>query len=251
MRTPLIAANWKMHKTLEETTSFLQEFIPLVRDVLGVDIVVAPPFTALAHAASALRGTQIALAAQDMFHEDKGAYTGEVSPAMLLDVGCAAVIVGHSERRQIFGEGDDLLNKKARAARNHGLKVIFCVGESLQEREAGKTLDVIAREIEVGLRDIALEGISIAYEPIWAIGTGRTATPAQAQEVHEYIRRRLSEIYGDVALNTRILYGGSVTPENIDSLMACADVDGALVGGASLKAQSFGRIVRFQRPVSP
>jgi triosephosphate isomerase len=239
-----------MHKTLEETTSFLQEFIPLVRDVSGVDIMIAPPFTALAHTAPALRGTQIGLAAQDVFYEDKGAYTGEVSPGMLLDVGCTGVIVGHSERRQIFGEGDALLNRKAGAARKHGLAVIFCVGESLEEREAGKTLSVIAREIDEGLRDIALEGISVAYEPIWAIGTGKTATPAQAQEVHEYIRRRLSDIYGDIARETRILYGGSVTPENVDSLMACPDVDGALVGGASLKAQSFARIVKFERPGS-
>ncbi len=247
MRIPLIAANWKMNKTIGETASFIGEFLPRVSGATRVDIVIAPPFTALAHAHSILRGSRVGLAAQDLFYEDKGAYTGEISPAMLLDTGCSYVIVGHSERRQYFAENDQLLNRKTKAARKHGLSVIFCVGESLEEREAGKTLDIIRHEIEEGLRDIPMEGISIAYEPIWAIGTGKTATPEQAQEVHAYIRLTLSRIYGAIADETRILYGGSVTPENVDVLMACADVDGALVGGASLKAESFARIVNFKR----
>jgi triosephosphate isomerase (TIM) len=247
MRIPLIAANWKMNKTIAETASFLGEFLPLVSGATHVDIVIAPPFTALDHAHSVLRDSRVGLAAQDLFYEDKGAYTGEISPPMLLDSGCSYVIVGHSERRQYFAENDQLLNRKTKAARKHGLSVIFCVGESLEEREAGMTLDIIRREIEEGLRDIPIKGISIAYEPIWAIGTGRTATPEQAQEVHAYIRLTLSRIYGEIADETRILYGGSVTPENVDALMACADVDGALVGGASLKADSFARIVNFKR----
>lgn len=247
MRKPFIAANWKMNKTIGESQSFLSEFIPLVKDAGDIDIVIAPPFTALYPAASLLRNTNIRLAAQNIFYEDKGAYTGEISPAMLADIGCAYVIIGHSERRQYFKETDETVNKKIKASRKHNLQIIFCIGESLEEREAGKTFDVLKRELEEGLKDVSPDIIVIAYEPIWAIGTGRTATTEQAQEAHKYIRERLASMYGDKANEIRILYGGSVTPDNIDSLMACEDVDGALVGGASLKADSFANIVKYKR----
>lgn len=247
MRKPFIAANWKMNKTIGETQAFLNEFIPIVQDVMDVEIVLAPPFTSLSAAAVILKGTQIGLSAQDVFYEDKGAYTGEVSPVMLVDAGCGHVIIGHSERRQYFNETDEILNKKVRTARRHNIKVIFCIGESLEEREAGRTFDVLKREIENGLRDIPCEGIVVAYEPIWAIGTGKTATPEQAQETHKYIREQLGLMYGDAAQGIRILYGGSMTPENVDSLMACPDVDGGLVGGAGLKADSFAKIIKFRK----
>lgn len=247
MRRPLIAANWKMNKTLEETKSFLNEFISLVKDVKDIDIVIAPPFTSLYLASSMLQNTSIFLSSQNLFYEEKGAYTGEISPIMLKDVGCSYVIVGHSERRQYFNETDEIINKKIRSGRLHNLKVIFCIGESLEERESQKTFDVLKRQLEKGLNDISFEDIVIAYEPIWAIGTGKTATPEQAQEAHKYIREQLSIKYGDKANEMRILYGGSVTPENIDALMACHDIDGALVGGASLKPDSFARIVKFKR----
>ncbi|MCL4491863.1 MAG: triose-phosphate isomerase [Nitrospirae bacterium] len=245
MRKPFIAANWKMNKTAGETRAFLDEFLPLVRDVQDVDIVIAPPFTSLPAAAALIKGSNVLLSAQDIFYEDKGAYTGEISPVMLTDVGCTQVIIGHSERRQYFKESDEIVNKKIKAARKHNLDVIFCIGEALEEREAGKTFDVLKREVEEGLKDVPSDSIVVAYEPVWAIGTGKTATTGQAQEAHKYIRERLSALYGGAAQDIRILYGGSVTPENIDSLMDCADVDGALVGGASLKAGSFARIVKF------
>jgi triosephosphate isomerase len=246
MRKPFIAANWKMNKTVGETLSFIEEFIPLVKDISDVDIVIAPPFTSLYAASSALKNIDIQISAQDIFYEDKGAYTGEISPAMLTDIGCTYVIIGHSERRQYFNETDSIVNKKIKAARKHGLGIIFCVGESLNEREAGKTFDMLKREINEGLNEVTADGIVVAYEPIWAIGTGKTATPEQAQEAHKYIRERLADLYGDTANAIRILYGGSVTPDNIDSLMACEDVDGALVGGSSLKADSFAKIVKFK-----
>lgn len=220
----------------------------MVKGVTDVEIVIAPPFTSLAAAASLLPRDAVHLAAQDIFFEDKGAYTGEVAPGMLTDAGCSHVIIGHSERRQYFREDDGVVNKKIAAARRHGLKVIFCIGESLDEREQGRTFDVLTREVWEGLKGLSLDDISVAYEPIWAIGTGRTATPEQAQEAHAFIRKTLSGLYGVAAQNVRILYGGSVTPDNVDTLMACADVDGALVGGASLKAESFARIVKFSRP---
>ncbi len=247
MRKPFIAANWKMNKTLSETREFISKFIPEVKDVSNVDIVIAPPFTALGIASVELRGTNILLSAQDVFYEEKGAYTGEISPVMLTDLGCKYVIAGHSERRQSFYETDDIVNKKIKAAKKAGLGVIFCIGESLEEREAGKTFDILNREIEKGLDGVPPDKLVIAYEPIWAIGTGKTATPQQAQEVHAYMRERLNIFYGNQASELCILYGGSVTPENIDSLMACEDVDGALVGGASLKVESFTRIVKFRK----
>jgi triosephosphate isomerase len=233
MRKPFIAANWKMNKTISETQEFIYNFIPEVKDTSDVDIVLAPPFTSLTVAAEKLEGTNVTLAAQDVFYEEKGAYTGEV--------------VGHSERRQYFNETDEIVNKKIKAAKKAGLRIIFCIGESLKEREAGKTFEILQREIEGGLNGIGPEDIVVAYEPIWAIGTGKTATSEQAQEAHAYIRKRLNILYGNKADNFCIIYGGSVTPENVDSLMACKDVDGALVGGASLKVDSLIRIVKFRK----
>jgi len=235
-----------MNKTAAETRAFLNEFIPLVEHANNIDIVIAPPFTSIYAAAGLVANSSIHLAAQNMYYEEKGAYTGEIAPSMLTDAGCSHVIIGHSERRQYFKETDDIINRKTKIARKHDLKVIFCIGESLDEREAGKTFDVLNREILEGLKDVPSEGIIVAYEPIWAIGTGKTATTEQAQDAHHYIRERLAALYGAAADEIRILYGGSVTPDNIDALMNCADVDGALVGGASLKADSFSRIVKFK-----
>jgi triosephosphate isomerase len=247
MRKPFIAANWKMNKTVSETQEFISKFIPAVRDSLDVDIVIAPPFTSLTVAAENLKNTDIILSAQNVFYEEKGAYTGEVSPPMLIDIGCKCVIVGHSERRQYFKETDDIVNRKIKAAKKAGLEIILCIGETLKERESKKTFDVLQVEIQKGLRGIDDNNMTIAYEPIWAIGTGKTATTEQAQEAHSYIRERLKILYGNKADEIRIIYGGSVTPENIDALMACRDVDGALVGGASLKVESFTRIVKFRK----
>ena len=242
-----IAANWKMNKTIGETRDFLKSFIPMVKEIRDVDIVVAPPFTALSAAADEMKGSNVLLSSQDVFWEEKGAYTGEVAPAMLVDAGCRYVIVGHSERRQYFHEDDQVVNKKINAVLKAGLGVIFCCGESLEEREGGKTFDVIRREVEQGLAGVDPDNLVVAYEPIWAIGTGKTATVDQAQEVHAFIRSVLSGLYGSRAGELRILYGGSVTPENVDSLMACKDVNGALVGGASLKPESFVKIVSFKK----
>ncbi len=242
-----IAANWKMNKTIGETLEFLAAFLPMVKDVSDVDIVVAPPFTALAAASDVMKAGSVQLSAQDLFWEEKGAYTGEVAPGMLIDAGCRHVIVGHSERRQYFAEDDFVVNRKIKAAKKAGLGVIFCVGESLEEREAGKTFDVIKGEVEAGLAEVDSNNLVVAYEPIWAIGTGKTASAEQAQEVHAFIRKILANLYGNKAEQIRILYGGSVTPENVDGLMACRDVNGALVGGASLKPDSFSRIVHFKK----
>ncbi|MGC2063010.1 MAG: triose-phosphate isomerase [Thermodesulfovibrionales bacterium] len=242
-----IAANWKMNKTIPETREFLRSFIPTVKDITDVDIVIAPPFTALSAARDEMKGSKVLLSSQDMFWEEKGAYTGEVAPGMLLDAGCSHVIIGHSERRQYFHEDDTVVNRKVRAAQKAGLGVIFCVGESLDEREAGKTFEVIKREVEQGLAEVSPDSLVVAYEPIWAIGTGITATNEQAQEVHAFIRKILAGLYSGKADEIRILYGGSVTPENVDSLMACRDVNGALVGGASLKPESFFKIVSFKK----
>jgi len=247
MRIPVIAANWKMNKKMDEAQAFLDEFIPLVWNEKDVEIVIAPAFTALYTMANLLKITHIRLAAQNVFYEEKGAYTGEISPMMLTDIGCSHVIIGHSERRSYFGETNEIVNKKIRAARQNGLQVIFCIGESLAERESGMTFDTLKKQLIEGLREIAPTGLVIAYEPVWAIGTGKTATPDQAQETHAVIRKTISGIYGETAKEIRILYGGSVTPENVDILMACPDVDGALVGGASLKADSFAKIVKFNK----
>ncbi len=246
MRRPVIAANWKMHKTTGETRDFITQFVPLVEDVQDVEIVIAPPFTSLAVAAKFLKGSNVKLAAQNLFWEEKGAFTGEISPIMLRDVECEYVIVGHSERRQYFGETDETVNKRVRAAHQAGLKVILCIGETLEERESGKTFDVLKTQLSGGLKEIdAPDMLVIAYEPVWAIGTGKTATPEQAQEAHQFIREQLSGIYGaQEAQKIRILYGGSVKPENVASLMSQEDVDGGLVGGASLKPDSFAEIVK-------
>ncbi|RMG66819.1 MAG: triose-phosphate isomerase, partial [Nitrospirae bacterium] len=245
MRRPLIAANWKMHMTTGETREFITQFLPLVQDVQDVEIVIAPPFTSLAVAAKFLKGSNVRLAGQNLFWEEKGAFTGEISAPMLRDVECEYVIVGHSERRQYFGETDETVNRRVKAALKAGLKVILCIGETIEEREAGKTFDVLKTQIFGGLKEIeAHEMLVIAYEPVWAIGTGKTATPELAEEAHQFIRERLGELFGsEAASNIRILYGGSVKPENVASLMAQPDVDGGLVGGASLKPDSFAKIV--------
>jgi triosephosphate isomerase len=249
VRRPLIAGNWKMHKTLREAVSLVEEIREeLAKTPARADVLVAPPFTALHAVAQFLRGSSIAIAAQNMHWEKEGAFTGEVSPVMLADLGVSHVILGHSERRHLFGESDEAVGRKARAAFDNGLVPIVCVGETLAERESDRTLEVVERQLERGLRqltpDEAARGV-VAYEPVWAIGTGVTATPAQAQEVHAFIRRRIAVSHGDaVAAQVRILYGGSVKPDNIASLMDEADLDGALVGGACLKADSFLQIIR-------
>jgi triosephosphate isomerase len=249
MRRPLIAGNWKMYKTAGPA----RELARAVREAEapGVEVVVAPPFTALAAVAEVLRGSAVGLAGQNLHQEAEGAFTGEVSPVMLRDVGCSHVILGHSERRQLFGETDEGVARKGRAAYTHGLTPILCVGETLAEREAGRTTEVVERQLERALRELSADQVAagvVAYEPVWAIGTGRTATPEQAQEVHAFIRGQVARSHGEAAAGAlRILYGGSVKPDNIGALMAQADVDGALVGGASLDAGSFLKIVRYPR----
>jgi triosephosphate isomerase len=249
MRRPVIAGNWKMFKTAPQAVALVEALLAGLQT--ENEVVVAPPFTALSAVAPLLRGRPIALAAQNMHWENEGAFTGEVSPVMLRDLGCTHVILGHSERRQLFGETDEGVGRKARAAFAHGLTPIVCVGETLAEREADRTMDIVERQVERALRAVTPEQVAagvIAYEPVWAIGTGRNATPEQAQEVHAAIRRLVARSHGDpVAAAVRILYGGSVKPDNIASLMAQPDVDGALVGGASLEAASFLRIAHSGR----
>ena len=249
-RIPVIAGNWKMNKTVDEAVELVKQLKALISGVGGVEVIVAPPFTALYAVQKELKDSLIHLAAQNLFWEEKGAFTGEVSPSMIREVGCEFVIIGHSERRQLFGETDESVNLRIKAALGQGLKPIFCIGETLKEREDGKTFSVIKRQIEGGLKDFGEKEvltITIAYEPVWAIGTGRTATPQQAQEVHHFIRETLGRLYSkDLADKIRIQYGGSVTPENVKGLMDQQDIDGALVGGASLKAETFSRIVRFK-----
>jgi triosephosphate isomerase len=247
MRKPLIAANWKMHMTSRETEDFISGFLPLVEGAESVEIVIAPPFTSLAMAARLLERSPVRISGQNVFYEDKGAYTGEISPGMLKDTACSYVIIGHSERRHYFSETDEIVNRKLRAVAATGINVIFCIGETLEERETGSTYDVLTRQIHRGLKDIPSEGLVVAYEPVWAIGTGRTASPDQAQEAHHFVREELRKLYAVRADFIRILYGGSVKPENICSLMQKEDVDGALVGGASLKPESFARIVNYDR----
>jgi triosephosphate isomerase (TIM) len=251
MRRPIIVGNWKMHKTTAEAVALVQALRASVAQVHDVDIGVAPPYTALMVVAEALRGSTIFVTAQNMHWEPQGAFTGEISAAMLSDAGCTRVIVGHSERRQYFAETDATVNRKLRAALNAQLDPILCIGETLDQREGNTTFSVLAQQIRQGLADIAAAGMSrvvMAYEPIWAIGTGKTATPAQAQEVHAFIRGLLGELYGKaLADEVRIQYGGSVNAGNIHTLMTQPDVDGALVGGASLEASSFEQIVSFQR----
>jgi len=249
MRRPVIAGNWKLFKTQDATREFFRAFAPAVASLDHCDIVVAPPFTALHAAFESTKGTQIRVAAQDVYWESEGAFTGEVSVAMLRDAGCTDVIVGHSERRQLFGETDLGVSRKAAAVVAGGMTAIVCVGETETERESGEAETIVRRQLTLGLGELTgpdLSHIIVAYEPVWAIGTGRTATPAIAETIHALIRKVVGEMHGeDLADRLRILYGGSVKPSNIVDLMAEADIDGALVGGASLDAESFAEIVRY------
>jgi triosephosphate isomerase (TIM) len=250
MRIPLIAGNWKMYKTIGEAVELVEALLRDLGETTDREVLVCPPFTAL-HALSPLvQETPIALGAQDMHYELQGAFTGAISPLMLKDVGCQYVLVGHSERRQIFGEGDDLISRKLRAALANQLRPILCVGETKPQRDAGEAESVVVGQVCAGLAGVAaaaLEHVVIAYEPVWAIGTGDTATPADAQAMHATVRRTIAELYDrGSADRLRIQYGGSVKPDNVDELMSQPDIDGALVGGASLKADSFLRIVQFR-----
>ncbi len=251
MRRPIIAGNWKMNKTIDQSLDLVTKLKSQVAKVNDVDIVVCPPFTSLFAVDKAVRGTNIFLGAQDIYWEEEGAYTGEISPGMLIGVGCRYVIIGHSERRQFFAETNQSVNRKVKTALKFGLTPIMCVGERLEERERGVTEGVVREHITRGLESLSREEvlkIVIAYEPVWAIGTGRTATPDQAQEVHSFIRGLLRELYDEVtASKVRIQYGGSVKPDNISELMREEDIDGALVGGASLDARSFAQIVKYER----
>lgn len=246
-RQKFVCGNWKLHKTVAEATALVKELAAGLAGDARVQVAVAPVFTALPAVAAALAGSPIQLAAQDVHWEAQGAFTGEVSAPLLADVGVQHVIVGHSERRQFFGETDETVRKKAGAVLAAGLRPIVCVGETLAEREAGRTLEVVGRQVRAGLAGLspeALAAVTLAYEPVWAIGTGRTATSAQAQEVHAAIRKILRELGGSVADAIRIQYGGSVKPENARELMSQPDVDGALVGGASLEAKDFIAVVK-------
>ncbi len=249
MRTPVIAGNWKLFKTIAESVALINELKPLVANNHGVEIVVAPVFTALSPVCAAIQGSNIRLAAQNCFWEEEGAFTGEVAPKLLKDAGCSHVIIGHSERRQYFGETDLSVNKKTKAAIAARLTAIVCVGETLAERESEQTFSVIEKQVQAGLAGLAVDDFAkvvIAYEPVWAIGTGKTASDAQAQEVHLFIRNLIAGLFNQsIAGAVRILYGGSVKPDNVKGLMAQPDIDGALVGGASLKAESFAAIATF------
>ena len=249
MRVPLVCGNWKLHKTIAESLELATAIKNAVGPLCDVEVAIAPVFTALHPVAKRLEGSAVSLAAQDCFWEDQGAWTGEVSCKLLKDVGCKYVIIAHSERRQHFGELDASANLKVRAALRTGVDPILCVGETLAERDAGEAFHVVARQLAGGLAGLSPkdgERLVIAYEPVWAIGTGRTATPQQAQEMHEFIRGKLAEHFGDVAQQIRIQYGGSVKPDNAALLMEQPDIDGALVGGASLKADDFLKIVKYR-----
>ncbi len=248
MRKPIIAGNWKLNKNPSEAIQLVAELKREIVDVTGVDIVVCPPFVDLTDVIDELVDHDIDVGAQNVFWMDSGAYTGEISAPMLKSMGVKYVIIGHSERRQFFGETNETVAKRIRAALNHGLTPIVCVGENLAERESNRTFDIIKDHVSGSLAGLNAQEASqlvLAYEPVWAIGTGKTATPQQAQEVHEYIRQLLGKMFNvDVAASVRIQYGGSVTPENIATLISQSDIDGALVGGASLKAPSFAAIVK-------
>ena len=248
-RTKLIAANWKMYKTPDQTRDFFQAFLPLVKDHARDEIAVCPPFVDLAVAIEAARGSNVSIGAQDMHWEKEGAFTGEISSGMLLAVGCTHVILGHSERRQYFGETDDIVNLKLKVALEAGLTPIVCVGEVLEEREAGLTEDVLRRQCLRAFHAVSAKKagkLVVAYEPVWAIGTGKTATPQMASDAHQLIRGEAAKAFGDeFAAGLRILYGGSVKPENAKTLMTEEEIDGALVGGASLDPKSFSAIVKY------
>ena len=244
----ILAGNWKMNKTIREAKEFVSLLINSLAGFKDFEIIIAPPFTALSEISDMVRGTNIKLASQNMYHEEKGAFTGEISPVMLKEIGVEYVILGHSERRHIFGEWDELINAKVKSALKHGLVPILCVGEKLEEREKGLTFNVVERQVRMGLYGLEpdeVEKVIIAYEPVWAIGTGKVARPWQAQEVQSYIRNLLKEMYGEkTARRVRILYGGSIKPDNFLPIIAQPDVDGGLVGGASLK-ESFVELARI------
>lgn len=248
MRKKIVAGNWKMNNDLNESISLINQIKEILVHRDDVKVIVAPPFTALDRVSQLLNGTEIGLSAQNMCYEDSGAFTGAVSAKMLKSVGCEYVILGHSERRTLFNETNGDVNKKIKKAISESLIPIFCVGETLEEREAGKMKKVIEKQIKKGLKGISEEDFSgaiVAYEPVWAIGTGKTASPEQAQEVHAFIRNLLNELYSEtLAENTTIQYGGSVKPENASELIGQKDIDGALVGGACLKADSFANIIK-------
>ncbi|MDF1593101.1 MAG: triose-phosphate isomerase [Desulfobacterales bacterium] len=248
-RTPLIAGNWKMFKTCSEAVDTAAALAKKVADVSGRDVMIAPPYTALHPVSEVLTGSRISLGAQNLFWEKEGAYTGEISAAMLTSAGCRYVIIGHSERRQFFNETDETVNQRIQAALKGALTPVFCVGESRQERDSGKTFSVLDKQVKNGLKNFFAKDLGklvIAYEPVWAIGTGKTATSPQVQKVHEFLRSLLKESLGqELADSIRILYGGSVKPDNIAELMGMPDVDGALVGGASLNADTFSAIVHY------
>jgi len=251
MRKPVIAGNWKMYKLLDEAVQTALALKPLVANANHCDVIIAPVFTALKTIADRLEGSNVMVSGQDCSTQNEfGAHTGEVTAGMLKDVGCSYVIIAHSERRQLYGETDESANRKVKAALAADVRPIYCIGELLAEREAGRAESVVETQLNGGLQGLTpanMERIIIAYEPVWAIGTGKTATPEQAQEMHGYIRRKVEDGHGrSVADSMRILYGGSVKPENIAELMAQPDVDGALVGGASLEAESFSRIVNYK-----
>ena len=249
-RKPLIAGNWKMYKTSAQAVETAQQLVDLTADVDDVDIMIAPNFTALEALSRAFSDSRVSVGAQNLYWESEGAYTGEISAQMLAAVGCRYVIIGHSERRQYFGETDATVNKRIKAALDADLIPVLCVGETEQERDAGQTFSVLDKQVKMGLDKCFandLESLVIAYEPVWAIGTGKTATKEQAQEAHLHIRTLLEKAYGDNFSGTvRILYGGSVKPANISELMAMPDIDGGLVGGASLEADSFSEIIHFK-----
>lgn len=250
MRKPIIAGNWKMNKTPSEAVELINQLKPLVKDAQA-EVVVCPPFVCLAAAAQALDGSNIALGAQNMHFEEKGAFTGEIAPNMLKELGVKYVIIGHSERRQYFAETDETVNKKVIAAFANGLTPIVCVGETLEQREQGVTEKVVEKQTREGLAGLSAEDaekVVIAYEPVWAIGTGRTATSEQANEVISFIRGIIGDMFGkDVAQNIRIQYGGSMNAGNASELMAMPDIDGGLIGGASLKAEDFAKVVNYNK----
>ncbi|MDQ7053785.1 MAG: triose-phosphate isomerase [candidate division KSB1 bacterium] len=254
MRKKIIAGNWKMHKTPAEALQLVNELKVKTVNIEKVDMVVCPPYLAILTVRAVLKETPIRVGAQNLFWENEGAYTGEISAPMLVDAGCTYVIIGHSERRQYFHETDETINRKIKKALEFRLKPIFCIGETLEQREAGQTFTVLKTQLDGGLQDIdasAMQNIIIAYEPVWAIGTGRNATPEQAQEAHQFIRSSLAEKFGrPIADELRIQYGGSVKPENVEALLSQPDVDGALVGGASLKADSFAKIIEAAEHLS-
>lgn len=248
-RKALMAGNWKMHKTTEEAKLLAEQVAAATPKAADREVLLAPPFTALGAVSEAVKGTDIIVAGQNVCWEEQGAFTGEISPAMLRDMGATAAIVGHSERRQIFMESDEMINQRLLGGLNQGLTMLLCIGETLEERESDQTLAVLERQIRAGLAEVSsalMNQVVIAYEPVWAIGTGRTASTEQAQEAHAFIRKLATDLYEkNIADGLRILYGGSVKPANVDELMAQPDIDGALVGGAALDADSFGRIINF------